>query len=264
MNFSFFHFLFFEDKEDGEEDDPSRCSPDVLPKKEEGEGAGEAEEMGAQKDDLSRCSPDVLPKKEKGEGAGEADEMGAGPPSSSSGVPPSSAGVPPSAAAVQGLIQMLEQSVDNNLWFQEPDIEALAIATTMAMEVGEAASVDSAEVGRMSKAERAQHEENIWRTTDDLNAEKFRQKIVELEKNDKVDSSVFGTAWFAEVKQKANSKRGERRKKRKEDAKEAQAEAGVKHDNSQANVLFDFYAVFGWVFPDQTENQKDTPGESKW
>ena len=245
MNFSFFHFLFFEDKEDGEEDDPSRCSPDVLPKKEEGEGAGEAEEMGAQKDDLSRCSPDVLPKKEKGEGAGEADEMGAGPPSSSSGVPPSSAagcspdvlpknekdegageademgagpsssaGVPPSAAAVQGLIQMLEQSVDDDLWFQEPDLEALAIATTMAMEVGEAASVDSAEVGRMSKAERAQHEENIWRTTDNLNASKFRTKIVELEKRDKLDSSVFGTVWFAEVKTAANRERKKRRRER--------------------------------------------------
>ena len=74
--------------------------------------------------------------------------------------------------------------------------------------------MDSAEVGRMSKAERAQHEENIWRTTDNLNASKFRTKIVELEKRDKVDSSVFGTVWFAEVKQKANRERKKRRRER--------------------------------------------------
>ena len=65
------------------------------------------EEMKAEEDDLSRCSPDVLPKKEKGEGAGEADEMGAGP-SSSSGVPPSSAaGCSPDVLAAAGLQMMV-------------------------------------------------------------------------------------------------------------------------------------------------------------
>ena len=180
-------------------DDLSRCSPDVLPAdafpKEEAEGECEEADVKEEKkreedaeasvealhdmarpvagqdtgedeveakaeseecrgdtkdeDDLSRSSPDVLPMKEEGEGAGEADEMGAGPSSSS--------GVPPSSAAYQGLLQ----AVDAAAWFQGSENERLAMATTRAMEVGVA--VDSAAVGAMSKAERAQHEKHICR-----------------------------------------------------------------------------------------------------
>ena len=101
------------------------------------------------------------------------------------------------------------------------------MATTRAMEVG--VGVDSAAVGAMSKAERAQHEKHIW-TTNDLNPEHFKQKIFALEKEGKLDASVFNAPWFLEVKQKANSGRDARRKQKKKDRKESDQREGDQKD----------------------------------
>jgi hypothetical protein len=129
--------------------------------------------------------------------------------------------------------------------------------------------MDTAIVGALNKAERAQYEEKLWKE-ETLNPSKFKKKIFDLERDEKVDASILSAPWFLEVKEAANAKREQRRKQKKKSKKqkqkraaeeksrqgcspdvlpsskqEAAKEPGVKLDNSQGMVFGDFFLYLG-------------------
>ena len=116
----------------------------------------------------------------------------------------------------------------------------------------------------------SQYEEKLWKE-ETLNPSKFKKKIFDLERADKVDASILSAPWFLVVKEAANAKRDQRRKHKKKSKKkqkqkraaeeksrqgcspdvlpsskqEAAKEPGVKLDNSQGMVFGDFFFEFG-------------------
>ena len=91
----------------------------------------------------------------------------------------------------------------------------VARALTGAVEVShEECHCDSAAVGAMSPEERAIHEEKCWSSRGyvpikqlNINAERFRLKIVALEKEGKVPRSVLTAPWFQSVLKAVNAKK---------------------------------------------------------
>ena len=95
-------------------------------------------------------------------------------------------------------------------------------------------------VGAMNKAQRAQHEENLWRNNT-YNPEKFKQKIFGLERDGKVDRSILWAPWFMEVKAAANAKRfgrrGSKRKQKRKSKKQKRAAEETSGQGPSADVL---------------------------